>query len=71
MSLKFVIVCCLLEADWSHLEPEGLARLPVITGEEVDDGKLPELGGPHLEDGLGLLVRLFRLEYRIIKVLIK
>jgi len=55
------MVVVLLEADRPDFKAEGLPRLPVITGEEVDQWQLPKLRGSNLEDRLRLLVRLLRL----------
>ena len=54
----------LLEADRADLEAEGLPRLAVVTGEEVDNGQLAELGRSDLQDRLGLRVHLFGLKNR-------
>ena len=57
----------LLEADGPDLEAEGLPRLAVITGEEVDQRQLAKLRRSDLEDCLRLLIRLFGLKNNIIR----
>ena len=52
----------LLEAYGPDLEAEGLPRLAVITGEEVDQRELAKLRRSDLEDCLRLLVRLLGLK---------